>query len=52
MSGDWGVRKVRGSAYVADPRLQASAQLIKHQEPNAYGKWRDDLDSFRAWGRA
>ena len=40
LTGDWGVKEVRGSAYAADRGLQASAQFIKREEPNAFGKWR------------
>jgi hypothetical protein len=40
LTGDWGVKEVRGSTYAADPGLQASAQFIKRQEPNGFGRWR------------
>jgi hypothetical protein len=40
LSGDWGVERVRGAAYEADPGLQASAQYLKRQDRDAPGRWR------------
>jgi hypothetical protein len=40
LSGDWGVKEVRGSAYEADAALFASARFVQSQDPNAPGRWR------------
>jgi hypothetical protein len=40
LSGDWGVKEVRGSAYEADPALFASARFVERQDPDAPGRWR------------
>jgi hypothetical protein len=38
--GDWGIRRVRGDAYVADRGLLAAARYLQHTDPSLPGKWR------------
>ena len=40
LSGNWGVERVRGTAYEADPGLQASAQFLQRHDPDVPGRWR------------
>jgi hypothetical protein len=40
LSGDWGVKEVRGSEYEADAALFASARFVQSQEPDAPGRFR------------
>lgn len=39
-SGDWGVKRVRGDAFVADQGLLAAARHLERTDPGLPGKWR------------
>jgi hypothetical protein len=38
--GDWGVKKVRGDAYLADSGLLAAARYLQQTDPSLPGEWR------------